>query len=162
MSKINALKNGLNFEDKTDLSTHYKIKNDKIILNNVEFINLSKSKFHKYFKKNDYANGCKIPDECYLNFKTKTIYIIEKKNQNCKGSVCEKIQTPHFKLWYYNKYFKDYKFVYIYCLSNWFKVNCKIEIEYLKELKIPIFYGDDNDYKEKIIKFITTNQLFIK
>lgn len=36
------------------------------------------------------AHGCKQPDECYINEKTKTIFIIEKKFQQISGSVCEK------------------------------------------------------------------------
>ena len=42
-------------------------------------------------------------------------------------------------------------------LSNWFKDNCKSELEYLKHENIPVFWGDDIDYKSKMIEFITNN-----
>ena len=48
------------------------------------------------------AHGCKNPDECYIDKESKNMFIIEKKFQQCSGSVCEKIQTPHFKKWQYS------------------------------------------------------------
>ena len=39
--------------------------------------------------------------------------IIEKKFQQCSGSVCEKIQTPDFKLWQYQRIFPNYKIHYV-------------------------------------------------
>ena len=100
------------------------------------------------------AHGCKHPDECYIDENTKTIFIIEKKFQQCGGSVCEKIQTPDFKLWQYDRTFPKFKIVYIYCLSEWFKNNCKAELEYLKEKQFPFFWGSSPTYKDDIINFI--------
>ena len=101
------------------------------------------------------AHGCKNPDECYIDETSKNIFIIEKKFQNVAGSVCEKIQTPDFKIWQYSRTFPTYSIVYIYCLSDWFKENCKAELEYLEYKKIPIFWGNDVNYKESIIEFMT-------
>ena len=50
--------------------------------------------------------------------------------------------------------FPSYNIVYIYCLSDWFKENCKTELEYLEYLNIPLFWGNDSNYKDNIINFI--------
>ena len=82
------------------------------------------------------------------------MFIIEKKFQQKPGSVCEKIQSADCKVWQYNRTFPEYKIVYIYCLSEWFKNNCKAELEYLAYKKIPVFWGNDINYKKKIIDFM--------
>ena len=43
---------------------------------------------------------------------------------------------------------------YIYCLSSWFKVNCKYELIVLERAEIPVFWGDSLTYKEDIIDYI--------
>ena len=108
----------------------------------------------KVINKGTNAGGCKYPDEAYINESKKYLYIIEKKFQQCKGSVCEKIQTGLFKKEHYSKLFLNYKIIYIYCLSDWFKLNCKSEIDHLNEKNIPIFWGNDINYKNSIIEFI--------
>lgn len=100
------------------------------------------------------AHGCKNPDECYIDEENKRIFILEKKFQQVNGSVCEKIQTVHFKKYHYGKTFPDYKIIYIYCLSKWFEYNCIAELQYLNKINIPVFIGDDINYKNKIINFI--------
>ena len=76
------------------------------------------------------------------------------KFQQVGGSVCEKIQTSEFKIWQYNRTFPQYKIVYIYCLSDWFKDNCQAEIEYLNYRNVPVFWGNNPEYKKNIIEFI--------
>ena len=100
------------------------------------------------------AHGCKKPDECYIDDELKNIFIIEKKFQRGKGSVCEKIQTPDFKLWQYSRTFPHYTIVYIYCLSDWFKENCRAELEYFDFKNIPYFWGNSETYKCDIINFM--------
>jgi hypothetical protein len=102
----------------------------------------------------DVMHGCSKPDESYIDEDKKVIIIIEKKLQTTSGSVCEKIQTAPAKLYNYTERFPGYIVNYIYCLSDWYKSNCKAELKYLKQAKIPVFWGDDADYKEKIIKYI--------
>jgi len=151
-SKTN--KNGLSYEEKTDLSTEYKIietlncKNCIFLkFNNSEKIYNRISKEHIFTcidgvnKCINSAHGCKKPDECYIDNISKIIFIIEKKFQQVSGSVCEKIQTVHFKVYHYGKTFPGYKIVYIYCLSDWFKDNCKAELIYLKDINTPCFLG---------------------
>lgn len=158
--------NGLSYEKLTDLTDCFeRLKLDKFS---------EKIKFFKYeeilirtrqaclFKYMDNhvdknikkAHGCKNPDECYINEKTNTLFIIEKKFQKVSGSVCEKIQSSDFKMWQYKRTFPNFNIVYIYCLSEWFKKNCEAEIEYLTYKKIPIFWGNSDSYKENIIDFI--------
>lgn len=164
----NTNKNGLSYETLTDLSDRFTvIKHDtnhkKIIFNNsnIEFISTSQFKMFKYMDEGNKrdksimkAHGCKNPDECYINEETKTMFIIEKKFQQTAGSVCEKIQTPDFKIWQYQRTFPEYKIVYIYCLSIWFKTNCIAEIEYLKHKKIQMYWGNSETYKEDIINYM--------
>lgn len=51
------------------------------------------------------------PDEVLINYIDKRIYIIEKKYQEKKGSVDEKLQTIEFKLQQYNRLFRETEFV---------------------------------------------------
>ncbi|CAK0773822.1 conserved hypothetical protein [Gammaproteobacteria bacterium] len=160
-----ANKNGLAYEVSTELEymTIQLYKYHKVItftLNGKKFIKIDKGNLYKYFDKKidktiGLAHGCKRPDECYINEDDKVIFIIEKKFQKVDGSVCEKIQSVDFKNWHFKKIFKDYKVVYIYCLSNWFKNNCKPELEYLKFKDIPVLFGSNVTYKEDMISIIT-------
>jgi len=102
------------------------------------------------------AHGCCKPDECYVEHEKKVIFIIEKKFQQVAGSVCEKIQTAHFKKWFFEKTFPGYTVVYMYCLSDWFRIHCKAELNYLnKILNVPVFFGSSKTYKKDVIHFIT-------
>ena len=159
-------KNGLPYEKITELKDYitlleenkfYKKINFK--KNDIVFINVKKGQLFKYMEKHidktvKKGHGCKKPDECYIDEKQKKIFLIEKKFQQCPGSVCEKIQTPDFKIWQYNRTFPEFKIIYIYCLSDWFKKNCEAELEYLKYKKIPFFWGNNKTYKIDIINFI--------
>lgn len=164
----NTNKNGLKFEDDTKLDDKfqiYKDHSDKLegIFNssNKHWFQIKKNQFQLAMKsyRDDSVNnghGCKQPDESYMSIseKEKRLFLIEKKYQECSGSVCEKIQTPDFKLWQYKRLYPDFDIVYIYCLSDWFKENCKAEIEYLQHKQIPYFWGSSVTYKEDIINFI--------
>lgn len=164
--------NGLSYEDKTDLKSLYsscdinKKDNYKTIrftgYDGIELINANKSALHKYMLKINEKNtsilpaaGCKEPDEAYVNDTHKIIFIIEKKFQQGPGSVDEKIQTGPFKKLHYGKLFPNYKIYYIYCLSDWFKrPEYASVLDYLTECSIQIFWGNDDDYKNKMVEFI--------
>jgi len=165
----NTNKNGLPYEDMTDLIDRYAILKDyingaKLIKfkdSDEEFIVTKKASFFKYTRQHNIfkegiepAHGCKQPDECFITNSRKVIFILEKKFQNKGGSVCEKIGTSDLKIWQYSRLFPNYKIVYIYCLSDWFKNNCKGELEYLTYKKVPVFWGNDINYKDKITQFI--------
>ena len=167
-SKTN--KNGLPYEELSDLRTEYKIISKEKHFTKIQF-NLSDKKYLSTKKSNFFkcmkgkidtnitkAHGCKEPDECYIyeeDNENKIIFIIEKKFQQGSGSVCEKIQSPDFKIWQYSRTFPEYQIVYIYCLSDWFKENCKAELEYLEQKNIPVFWGNDKEYKSQITYFIS-------
>lgn len=162
----NTNKNGIPYEKITELDDKITIikKNkysDIVKFNGSEksftktqqanFLKCMDDKINPTIKK---AHGCKRPDECYIDEECKNIFIIEKKFQQRSGSVCEKIQTPDFKLWQYSRTFPDYTIIYVYCLSDWFKQNCIAELEYLDFKKIPYFWGSSETYKNDIINFI--------
>ena len=168
-SNTNA--NGLKFETCTELNSEYSSSEKLPVGLRITFrnhskklISLRKAEFKRYMqninslnKNLDDPHGCKQPDECFINPDEKTITIIEKKNQTRSGSVCEKIQTGVMKRWHFQKKYSDYKINYVYTLSDWFKDNCKSELEYLKHENIPVFWGDDINYKSKMVEFITNN-----
>ncbi len=165
-AKTNA--NGLQYEELTDLSSEFDSEKtvkhklfNEIFFKNIDkkYISTKQSNVFKYMnnkidKSVNRGHGCKNPDECFIYEDTNTIFIIEKKFQQVGGSVCEKIQTAPFKIWAYKRTFPNYKIVYIYCLSDWFKINCKAELEYLKENNINVFWGSSSTYKQDIISFI--------
>ena len=162
----NTNKNGLPYENLTDLNTHIEViktnKNSTTIQFEKYNTELEKPNgktglfkvLKEYLDKNiEKGKGCKQPDECYINMNKKEIFIIEKKFQQTNGSVDEKIQTPEFKIWNYGEMFPEFKIVYIYCLSNYF-TSFKAELKYLELKKVPVFWGDSKTYKDDIIKFI--------
>ena len=174
----NTNKNGLSYEELTNLSTNYlevgivnngknKYKSIKFESSVNEYISVNKSKLHSYMdfinEKNTKiisASGCKEPDEAYVDNITKNLFIIEKKFQQGPGSVDEKIQTCVFKKFHYSKIFPNYNIHYIYCLSDWFKKDEYISvIEYMTQNNIPIFWGNDEHYKTEIIEYIISNSL---
>jgi hypothetical protein len=166
--------NGLSYEDKTNLETLYTVlKTEKIDKNTelktikfpnyeLSLINANKSKLYKYLKGINEKNttlqpaaGCKEPDEAYIDNVRKTIFIIEKKFQQTEGSVDEKIQTGPFKKFHYSQQFPNYKIHYIYCLSDWFKrAEYASVLDYLLNNDIPIFWGNDENYKNNIITYL--------
>jgi hypothetical protein len=173
----NTNKSGLHFEKITSLDSEYdKLKivpdNNKSLqtvffkdYNVTPFLRPSKTYFRKFMETSNKCNkdiplaeGAKQPDEVYI-FETQTnksqkyIFWIEKKNQKCNGSVCEKIQTGASKRKNLQLRYPKYKVYYIYVLSSYFKKH-KWEISECKENNIPIFWGDEKDYKQNIIKFM--------
>ena len=178
----NTNANGLPFEEKVDLKTEYASCYDNNSLNNGKIIKAKKVTFHnsdKEFeitsKKNFHplmiskgerdlditaAPGCKEPDEAYIDTNGKNMFIIEKKFQKGSGSVIEKNQSGDFKTEHYGELFPNYKIYYIYTLSDYFKRDeQKSVLKYLQKKNIPVFWGDDADYKSKIIEFILNNSV---
>ena len=110
---------------------------------------LPKSYLYKHFllpmgvKAEDYISTKLLPDEAFVNFETKTVYIIEKKYQACSGSVDEKPQTCGFKLREYKRLFDpiDYNVEYMYVFNDWFEhPRYKDMLEYIKECKCDYFF----------------------
>ena len=163
----NTNKNGLKFEEVADLKDRYESIIRRKIGSEVKFkgqtrtfIEVSKSALHKYMEKIGEKNmilkpaaGCKKPDEAYIDLEKKNIFIIEKKFQQISGSADEKLQTGYFKQLHYKELFPNFKIYYMYCLSDWFKRE-ESALKYLKDSGIPVFWGNSETCKEKIIEFI--------
>jgi hypothetical protein len=132
-----------------------------------EIIFTLKYSFKVYIKKIYKIDSIREPDEAYIikknNDKKIYIKIIEKKEQNVEGSVENKLWcAPSFKREYQlllgQNFIIDYSFV----LSNFFKnkFNDKNNTKYitldkiLKENNIKYFFGDDEDYFDKIYEYI--------
>ena len=162
----NTNASGLPFEEQTDLKTNHLVlhqsKHSTIMhFNNSEkqYVYTKQKGFEIYMgtkiNKNIKAlHGAKRPDEVYIDEENKIIFMIEKKNQNTSGSKCECLQTAANKRRNLTRRIPDYKIIYMYCLSIWFKENCQAELEDLIEDNIPVFWGNDEHYKEHIIDFI--------
>ena len=141
-SKTN--KNGLHFEQVTSLNEVYY---------NKELIGVSvpkKQLYTKFLEKQgiDYARYNSKqwqPDEAFINFKNKTAYIIEKKFQNCSGSVDEKLPGCHFKKLEYKKLFAplNYNIEYIYVFNDWFlQHQYRDTLEYIKRMGCHYFFNE--------------------
>jgi hypothetical protein len=150
--------NGLFFEQTTDLdialsSLGYKIIDHAVYDEHGFKIGLSVQKraFYKCFLE---PNGINykmfnskmwLPDECFVNFVTKTVYIIEKKFQNCNGSVDEKLASCEFKKTEYRKLCSPIGFnvEYLYVFNDWFKKgDYKDILEYIKSVDCYYFYNE--------------------
>lgn len=150
--------NGLEFERDTSLNealidAGYSITNVYVYDKDGNNIGLSipKNNLYKNFlekEKIDYKkyNSKKwLPDEAFLNFKTKTIYIIEKKYQACAGSVDEKLPNCDFKKKEYEKLFAPLgiKVNYIYVFNDWFKQpSYKDVLQYILDVNCEYYYNE--------------------
>jgi hypothetical protein len=122
-----------------------------------------------YFKKNFNIDTYKEPDEGYLIIKDNkyNLKILEKKNQNVAGSVDEKLKTGDFIKQEYelmiNNNYNNIKFnvSFAFCVSKYLQDKLTsnkpkyINInKIMKKQNIEIFYGDDDNYFEKIYEWI--------
>lgn len=119
----------------------------------------SKHGFKKVIKNIFGVDLYREPDEAYIVHYKSTdeyiIYIIEKKNQNCPGSVDEKLFTGAFIRRLYEKRFKNHANVrveYAFCVSDFLTTqltsqkNKYVDIsEILVEDNIKVFHSKDND-----------------
>ena len=168
-------KTGLLFEGKTDLGTFlsqqsgYRVVEEKenvvfnskktvITVRNVYYKDkkvaelYKKLEFYKSFLKKldinweDYISKQLLPDDSIFVIIKNTVFIIECKHQQVKGSVDEKLQTCDFKKKQYKKLLSkaNLDVEYIYLLDNWFRdskykdvldyihsVNCDYYFEYI-------------------------------
>ena len=142
--------NGLRFEQETSLyealrNAGYIVKNNGCVYRQGEktpiALNAPKHELYRRVLEpqninwRDYISKQMLPDEALLNKQSKTIYIIEKKFQNCFGSVDEKLQTCDFKKKQYQRLFNPLRInvEYMYVCNDWFlrdeyrDVRCYIE-----------------------------------
>lgn len=149
--------NGLRFEQTTSLEDALKNAGYRIfgteVYNGIELIGLSvpKNKIYTCFLEPNgieytYYNSKKwLPDECFIHLKNKVVYIIEKKFQNCEGSVDEKLPGCHFKKLEYEKLFTplDYQVEYLYVFNDWFlKDKYKDTLVYIEMMDCRFFFNE--------------------
>ena len=129
-----TMRNGLKFENKTKLSEllnnhpSFEVKNDLVYFQQKEVgLIVSQNKLYKWLDEvnpnwKNLTNKTLNPDEALINKTNNTLYIIEKKYQETEGSVDEKLQTFHFKIWFYEKVTKNLNINidFAYLLSDWF------------------------------------------
>lgn len=135
--------NGKAFEKQTDLYSYFEINN--IVLPKEAYYSKqfrAKIKKHFGFDINTIWSKGILPDECILI--DDTFYVLEKKAQNCAGSVDEKLQTCGFKIRQYRKIAEklNKKVKYCYLLSDWFK-DPKYEdvLNYIHEMGCEYFFN---------------------
>lgn len=161
-------KNGLDFEKLIGLEDEIQIlkrnkDHDVIIFKQDslrEFLYTEKAKFHKCmtdYRKSEVkkGHGCKFPDGAVVDLDHRKIFILEKKFQQCSGSVCEKVQTVPFKIWNYQNMYPDFDIIYIFWFSDWFKENIPAELEFLDLHDVPYFWSE----KQKLVDFILGYEL---
>ena len=159
---------GLVFEGKVDLAQflnaqpHYAVCGDKVFYNGEQVARVFKKHlFYSVFleelekKKKKYLSKQLLPDDCIFVLHNNTLFIIECKFQQVKGSVDEKLQTCDFKKKQYKKLLApaNIEVEYVYLLGEWFKnpkykdvldyiisVNCSYYFEYipLAKLGLPV------------------------
>jgi hypothetical protein len=177
--------NGLSFEKKTSIENklldngyHKIIFNNKkkfgyyfeYINNNHKIIYLTQTGFRLFFKLKYNIDVYRNPDEAFLIIKEDKYYIkiLEKKNQNVAGSVEDKLKTGLFNKREYEKMFKDnslnFIISYSFCVSNYLKKQLNSNTnkynnmkEIMAEDNTNIFYGDDDNYFDKLIEWINDN-----
>ena len=140
--------NGLTFEQVTSLDDALTNAGYEVVESNVMDdkatigFSVPKYKLYKHFldkhgiNYSQYNSKKWLPDECFINIKTHTAYIIEKKFQNGSGSVDEKLPGCQFKKMKYEKLFHPlgYKVEYIYVFNDWFlRPEYKDVLEYIQE-----------------------------
>ena len=150
--------NGLAFEQQTTLAdalieAGFELVDDNLIYLGSEQIGIlvEKNKFYKNFLTpngvnfKDKISKRLLPDDCFVNYRNNTIYVIEKKFQHSPGSVDEKLQTCDFKRKQYLKLVSDinYTVKYIYLLCDWFKKSeYRDVLEYIKSVDCEYYFNE--------------------
>lgn len=152
----NTNANGLHFEQTTSLDTAlidagYHIHGVEVFDGSLLIgLSVQKHDFYKYFLEPNRIDFTKynskkwLPDECFVNLKTNTVYIIEKKFQNCSGSVDEKLPNCDFKRKEYEKLCNPIGFYveYLYVFNDWFKQSVyRDTLEYIEDVGCNYFYN---------------------
>ncbi len=150
--------NGLAFEQQTTLADALMDAGLLITPNNMIYIGeenvgklTQKNHLYKDFLEpmgvdwKDYLSKRMLPDDCFVNYRDKTVYIIEKKFQSSAGSVDEKLQTCDFKRRQYEKLFNviGYRTQYIYLLCDWFRQpEYRDVLEYIRLVGCDYFFNE--------------------
>lgn len=149
--------NRLHFEQTTALYTAltfagYRVSGNTVYNDSVKIgLSVQKHDFYRYFLEpnrvdySDYNSKKWLPDECFVNIQTNTVYIIEKKFQNSSGSVDEKLPNCDFKKKEYEKLCHPIGFdvEYLYVFNDWFKQGVyRDTLEYIEDVGCNYFYNE--------------------
>ena len=149
--------NGLHFEQTTSLNTAltnagYRVIGHEVYDGTTKIgLSVQKHDFYRYFLAprginfTIYNSKKWLPDECYVNLKNNTVYIIEKKFQNCSGSVDEKLPNCDFKKREYEKLCNPIGFdvEYLYVFNDWFLQGIyRDTLEYIRMVDCQYFYNE--------------------
>ncbi len=170
--------NGLSFETKTSFENildkleyvkkEIEIKNSKgVYYEKDNIIYFKKHGFKLYFQKEFNIITYRQPDEAYL-IKSDNKYILkilEKKNQNVKGSVAEKLKTGAFNRREYelmvNNTEYNFTVVYCFCVSKFLEKDLELNTpksknikKIMEEDKVGLLYGDNDNYIDKLCEWI--------
>lgn len=166
---------GLVFEGKTDLASFlrnqpgYSVSDDGLVIYDGKEVAriFKKHAFYKFLKSQgvnwqELISRKLLPDDSIYVIINNTLFIIECKFQQTKGSVDEKLQTCDFKKKQYQKLLSrlNIDVEYVYLLSDWFRqpmyfdvlnyihsVNCHYYFEYipLSKLGLPVPESEEED-----------------
>jgi hypothetical protein len=131
-------------------------------------IYLTQGALRLYFKTHFDVEMYRCPDEAYLiqNENHYTLKILEKKCQNVAGSVDTKLLAGNGFIREYKKCLKSvadktFTVIYAFCISDFLKKDYiahtpkSIHLrEILEEDNIAVLFGDDEDYYEKLDKWV--------
>lgn len=155
-SKTNL--NGLGFEQETSLTEAiikikgYTVKNGDLYFNG-SLVGIIAGKNTLYTKLlipkgvhyESILSKKLLPDEAIYIKPINKVFIIEKKFQNCAGSVDEKLQTCDFKRKQYEKLFESTGIqpIYLYIFNDWFKKpQYKDVLNYIEESHCHYFFNE--------------------
>lgn len=149
--------NGLHFEQTTALDTAltyagYSVSGPTVYDGTTKIgLSVQKHDFYKYFLEpnridyRDYNSKKWLPDECFVNLLTNTVYIIEKKFQHGTGSVDEKLPNCDFKKKEYEKLCHPigYDVEYLYVFNDWFTQSVyRDTLKYIEDVECYYFYNE--------------------
>ena len=147
---------GLLFEQTTSLDAALEDAGYRVVRHGVYYgnrcigLSVQKNNIYTHFLEpnginyTNYNSKKWLPDECFINLDNRVAYIIEKKFQNCVGSVDEKLPGCHFKKMEYEKLFSPLNFEveYLYVFNNWFlKDKYRDTLEYIKMMGCRYFFN---------------------
>ena len=137
----------------------------KMIDKNIIFV--TQCSFKKYIGMKYNIETFRYPDEAYIiehSDGSKTLKILEKKEQNVNGSVETKLWSgPALKREYEIVFGDAFKIDYCFCVNDFLEIKMKSdELKYiilnqiLKENKITVLFGDNENYYESLTTWLNS------
>ena len=163
LDELKYVKQNINIKNRKGI--YYEYKDD-----NINIIYFKKNSFKLYFEKEFNIITYRQPDEAYLikinDYNNFFLKILEKKNQNVDGSVEDKLKTGAFNRREYELMINiheniKFKIIYYFCISKFLQQKLESDnIKYknikkiMEEDNIGVLYGDEDNYQDKLCKWI--------